>query len=228
MGIGSSRHYLALDTSHRPVTPRPHHSSKTMVVPLVQGALYFLQQRLVRKHTFLRRRSGRRPPPTHRVRATLLHFNQNAASSKAAPNQRPNRARNRALAKGRSYNCGHHAQGRRTLGRAWRRVDPRWQVDLQHTQTRQRRGSRLPLLTSSFSECTFESRATGAMPTRLAWCAQKSTASIRAASRRSCLRSEGEGVGWSDSNEVILEIEEWNARVSISDLIVGVAHFLLV
>lgn len=42
------------------------------------------------------------------------------------------------------------------------------------------------------------------------------------------MRSEGEGVGWSDPNEVILEIEEWNARVPISDLIVGVAHFLLV
>ena len=27
------------------------------------------------------------------------------------------------------------------------------------------------------------------------------------------MRSEGEGVGWSDPNEVILEIEEWNARL---------------
>lgn len=26
----------------------------------------------------------------------------------------------------------HRAQGRRTVGRAWRRVGPRWQVDLQH------------------------------------------------------------------------------------------------
>lgn len=132
MGLRSSRHYLALDTSHRPVTPHPHRSSKTMVVPLVQGALYFLRQRLVRKQTFLRRRSGCRPPPIYRVRATLLHFNQHAASSKAAPTHRPNKARNRALAKERSYNCGHRAQGRRALGRAWRRVDPRWQVDLQH------------------------------------------------------------------------------------------------
>lgn len=41
IGSGSSRHYLALYTSHRAASPHPHHSGKTMVVPVVQGALYF-------------------------------------------------------------------------------------------------------------------------------------------------------------------------------------------
>lgn len=35
------------------------------------------------------------------------------------------------------------------------------------------------------------------------------------------MRSEGGGGGWSDPNEVILEIEEWNAWVLRSDLFVG-------
>lgn len=51
-------------------------------------------------------------------------------AAKLPPTHHLNRARDRALAKGRSYNCGHRAQGCRTVGRAWRRVGPRWQVDL--------------------------------------------------------------------------------------------------
>lgn len=60
------------------------------------------------------------------------------------------------------------------------------------------------------------------MPTKRA---QKYTASIRAASRKSCLRSE-ESAGPIETG-LSLEIEEWDAHALSSDLIVRIFTFSL-
>lgn len=130
-------------------------------------------------------------------------------AAKLPPTHHPNRARNRELeSRPRASNCGSSmAKSGSSLASG----------STTSTQTKRRRGSQLLLLTSPFSGCRFQSTAIGAMPTKRV---QKYTASIRAGSRKSCLRSE-ESAGPIETG-LSLEIEEWDAHVLSSDLIVRI------